>query len=737
MNDFNNFSVDVVIPVRSRDEYDVCERLLFRIGYNLPNCFKFLVVDYGSESSESLRIKEVCDDNGFVYLYVNAVNKIWNASKARNLALLYSSADYVVFEDVDLLSDVMFYHKIKLQIINLLIKKRWPFFSVPVAYLTEITSSKLDSPMEELQYDEFVTDIFDVNNSEHVEFFAPTSSLLVCNRLSALFVGGYDESFEGWGFEDSDFWVKLLRDTNIEKPREFYKLDTRPYSNQVEWRGWRALFRIFADVCAQKGIYSFHKWHPIAEHRSDFIRAKNHKIFLKNCEYYSRNAYSLIPLWNPKKKTSLFLSLNPHSFNKELFEFFSNPLLIEEKDLSISEIEYTIKKFNIEVVVFNNPFGNAKRLAIYEVFKEKNIKCFVVERGALPWSIYVDAGGFCAESKSYKDFIHHELTEERLKKTLNYINELKTTGVTLEPQSNMVGGVNLRREVFGFTKGFKILFVALQSPSDTTTNYFCGQIQSYDNFINEMMKLPLLLEGSEWKVVYKNHPLSIEHVNISGAFNVNKYHIGDILEACDSVALINSGVGVLAAAYQKTVYCFGQAFYQNSPLSYSVSHAKMLVEYLHLNKDYDEELSYKFISFLINDFYSFATWTREERSHTKEAKLSISKNIKFNTLRVWNQGKVFEKEILNSNFISLKESHLFDRYRLEEYMFRTKKPNEKDVKSIVKTEQKIEKIIKNSPLKKTAENNQLIDFGGARSKIEKLIKDPNKFFLDYFSKRIK
>lgn len=729
----DNISLDVIVPVRSRLEYNVCERILIRSEYKLPKGVNYLIVDYGSEKEESEKIRNICESNKFKYLYIDARNSLWNASKARNAALLHSEADYVLFEDVDLVSDYDFYHKIKKQIYTLLVQKKWPFFAVPVAYLSEEASLDLMSPLDEYEYDLFTTEIFDSNHSDIIDFYAPASSLLVCRRDKAIFVGGYDESFEGWGFEDSDFWVKLLRDIDIEKPKDFYNLDTRPYNNQVEWRGWRTLFRIFADVCAQKGIYSFHKWHPIAEHRSDYIRAKNHKIFLKNSINYSKNNYALTPLWNQNKETTLFLGRNPHSFNEYVFKKFDNPLLIEEKDFVVNDIDDVILKYNITNVVFNNPYGNIKRLAIYEAFRERNIKCFVVERGALPGSIYIDQGGFCAESKSYLNFVNHDFSEENYLKTVDYVNELKTKGASLEPQSGMIGSDNLKREVFGSTKGYKVLFIAFQSPSDTTTNFFCNQVGTYDNFVNQVMMLSVLLEDTEWKIIYKNHPLSLSKVEVPGAINVDKYHIGDILEACDSVALINSGVGVLAAAYGKPVYCFGQAFYQFEPLSYNVHDAKGLVKLLiNNNEQFNKELSLKFISFLINDFYSFATWTREERNHTKEAKLSISKDIKYTEIRIWDDSKVYEVFAENGRFIDLKSSHLFDRYRLEDYLSREKN---KETKSIVRSKEAVDntkKVSKNDLIKEESIGKK----GILKKKVEKLVRDPNQFFLDFFSKRV-
>ncbi|EGZ51242.1 capsular polysaccharide export protein, LipB/KpsS family [Neisseria wadsworthii] len=741
-----SFSVDVIIPVRTRKEYDLIPRLQQRSLYSIPSNVNFIIVDYGSPQEDSDLIKSICAQNNFKYIFADTSCEMWNASKARNIALLESEADYVVFEDIDLISHKDFYSWINTQIKSFLIQRNWPFFVIPVSYLTEEGSQNLTAPLTTEAYDELVSEIFNATDSDMIEFHAPASSYLVCSREHALFVGGYDDSFEGWGFEDSDFWLRLLKKSNIEKPREFYKLDTRPYSNQVQWRGWRSLFRIFADIIGQKGIYSFHKWHPIAEHRSPAVREKNHQIFLSNTARYSNEKYELPPLWNPNKKTHLFLTKNPHSYTHEVFKFFNNPLLIEENNISILFLNKLIKTYNIESVVFNNPYGNPKRQALYQALKTQGIPCYVIERGALPWSIYIDPNGFCAESNSYSENNWPTtLTEENRQKTIEYISHLRSSGSSLEPQSSLIGKDNLKRKLFGDSNNIKILFVALQSPSDTTTNFFCGNIKSYDNFINEIKKLPFLLEETEWRVVYKNHPLTVEKVKIDNAINVDDYHIGDILDACDAVALINSGVGVLAAAYQKPVYFFGQAFYECNGLNQlAVDASDLSQKLIQPSFAFDKEKSLKFISYLINDFYSFAKWDRRERNHTKLAKLSISENIRYEVVRVPNKG---EKVINNTAPINLRNSFLFDRYRLDDYIERNnaKKKVEKPAspKPVSKpqvltsppskkiNDANLDRMVRQDQLKLMSHKSTTL-----KRKLNKLVRNPKLFFADYFLKRI-
>ncbi|WP_281174505.1 galactosyltransferase-related protein [Stenoxybacter acetivorans] len=711
------------MTLRAHSEYDILSRLKLRAEYTLPDNFQFVIIDYGSQHDDAESIKRICDENGFPYHYVDSSSQIWNISKARNIGVLKSQADFIIIEDLDVFSCKDFYQKIKLQIDSLLINKNWKFFAIPVAYLSEQKSSTITALLDEPEYNDLISDIFDEFDSETIEFFAPTSSYLVCSRDLILSVGGYDESFEGWGLEDSDFALKLLTKANIEKPRDFYRLITKKYSEQVSWIGYRSLYRIFADICALKGIYGFHIWHPIRAERNDAIRKRNLSIATGNAEYYQNKKTEFIPLRDSDAESTLFLSLNPHSFNEGIFCLFKNPVYIEYSTISPDNIDGIIKEYKIKNIIFNNPYGNEQIKNLYTIFKKKGMDCYVVERGALPFSICIDKDGFCAESQSYQydNWRDINIEGEKKEKTVEYINNFKLSVNSLEPQPDQIGGNGIKKRL-NIGEKTKILFIALQSPSDTTTNYFCGKIGSYDNFINEIAKLPTILNG--WRIIYKNHPLTIDKVVIEGAVCVDKYHINDILEASDAVTLINSGVGVLSVIYNKPVYFFGQVFYACNGLNNLVYDAEDLTDQLINNPiKFDENIAIKFISFLINDFYSFATWNRKERKYTDKANLSISENIRYDIVRVWDKDKKTKKEIFidNSPIINLKQSILFDRYRLDDFIYNKNKTG--NVNSTGN--------LNSLNYRSSAKNSSSI-----RRKLLKLKNNPYLFFYDFFRKKI-
>lgn len=734
-----DFTVDIVIPIKDRSEYDVLQRLRVRDYYNMPSNFNIFVVDYGCHPDISQEIQQICTVRGYRYEYVDARYELFNLSRARNVAILKSQADYLIYEDVDLISHRDFYQWINQQIQSMLIDRNWPFLVIPVAYLSEKFSVECYAEIGDVVYDEIVSEIFNPD-SLRIDFYAAASSHIVCSRKLSKLIGGFDESFEGWGFEDSDFELRFLRKLNIEKPRDFYKLDTRPYTNQTQWSGWRTLFRIFADIMAQKGIYSFHLWHPKPEHRSDSIRKKNHEIFKQNSNRYANTKWEISPLHNVEEATDLFLNENPHFWNLSVFHFFDNPFLVHENDININMIPDLIKKYSVRSVVVNNPYGKEKRKIICDEFKKFGIPVYIVERGALPGSVYIDKGGFCAESNSYKEenWIKN-VNSDNLEKVYEYINEYKSNDMALEPQSELIGGENFRYKTLGASAiNSKILFIALQSPSDTTTNFFCGSIESYDKYIQEMQKLCYLLEGTNWKVIYKNHPLTIDKVQFESAICVDEYHINDILDACDAVSLINSGVGVLSMIYDKPVYYFGQAFYDLQGVNKQTGSAEELFhELINGGFKYDKIKALSFLSFLVNDFYSFASWERKERKHTDKAKMSISENIVFQVVRV--DGK--EIYFNNDEIINLRGSILFDRYRTEDCIFRNGKKQQSSGSnpknnSILPTDAELAVKKMTAADKLQAQNNVQKKYT-IKTKAKKLIKDPNRFFVDFLLKRAK
>lgn len=728
-----SFTLDIIIVVRSRPELDLVNRLRMRRRYSLPEGFSFVVVDDGSGAMESANLAAACEEIGARYIYVDSSEKLFNLSRGRNQGVLNSSADYVFFEDVDLFYDENFYDSLKREIELLVETGKWDFLVFPVIYLSQKATEYLERTSFERPND-FIAELADPTSPE-IDSYAPVSSLLACSRTLVRRLGGFDEAFEGWGFEDSDFVVRLLNLSPLEKPRDFWRLDTRNYSDQVQWRGWRAFFRMHGDLMAMKGLYGFHAWHPPAEHKSDATRSRNRKIFLENSARYAKQGYVNPPLVDKNKPAQLYINRNPHAWGFQQFAVFDNPIFIDEVSLEVDRVRHVVDQYKVQTLVLPNPYGTPRRLELYKAFKEAGVECVVVERGALPGSIYFDPEGFCAESSSYHASLWDKpLTEAEKSRTLVYLHELRHSGASLEPQGNMLGGAGLRQRIFRDDVDVKILFAAFQSPSDTTTNFFCGSTTNYDAFIEEIRGLAQKLR-SGWRLIYKNHPLSKEKISIENAVCVDEYHIGDLLEVSDAVCVLNSGVGVLACAYGKPVFTFGQAFYACEGLNYQVVTGDEVVAQISAGLSFDHERGLRFIKYLVDDFYSFADWTRKEKKYTDSANMSISVDIVYSVIRCRGRRPVaFPKKTP----FDIRKSILFDRYRLDDYIERKNpgafRASEKNAASDSAAKE---------PEAPPRRWNGAIGGGASngngsvwRRKMRKFLRDPKLFFADALRKRL-
>lgn len=726
-------TADIIIVVRARPDVDIAERLRMRKQYLLPEGFSFIVVDDGSDPAEARSIEAACVEIGAQYLYLDTAPMLFNLSRGRNRGILLSTADYVLFEDVDLFYEPSFYESLRREIALLLVSGKWNFLVFPVIYLSRIATEFLrDNPATHPS--DFVEEVANPS-SPMIDSYAPVSSVIACSRGLARRIGGFDESFEGWGFEDSDFVVRLLNLSPLEKPRDFWRLDTRNYSDQVQWRGWRAFFRLHGDLMAMKGLYGFHAWHQPAEHKSDATRARNRKIFLENVERYSKPGYVSQPLLDKSRKTQLYINRNPHAWGVQQFSVFDNSIFIDEVSLDVDSVKRVVEEHNVETLVLPNPYATPRRLALYRRFKELGVECVVVERGALPGSIYFDPEGFCAESSSYSPVCWDKpLDDAARSKTLSYLHDLRHSGATLEPQGNMLGGAGLRQRLFANDADVKVLFVAFQSPSDTTTNFFCGETKSYGVFMHEMKTLPQKL-GAGWRLIYKNHPLSKEKVVIDDAVCIDEYHIGDALEVADAVCVLNSGVGVLACAYGKPVFTFGQAFYACAGLNYQVTTGDEVVSQISAGLAFDHEKSLRFINYLVEDFYSFADWTRKEKKYTEAANMSISVDIVYRVIRC--RGRVPVQFTSGTGF-DIRKSILFDRYRLDDYVERN---NQSGSSTAAKTSEGGATGSAEKPRSEWLNREQSAAMSGRqqsgwRRKMRKLFRDPKLFFADAVKKRL-
>lgn len=311
--------------------------------------------------------------------------------------------------------------------------------------------------------------------------------------------------------------------------------------------------------------------------------------------------------------------------------FYPERIFLQETDsLELNAVFDFMQHFGEPAVLFTNPYGNADRLRIYQTLRLMGQKCISFERGALPDSWFFDDKGFNFSSSNYKqDRWDFPMTTGQARRTKKYIARTLKGANTLEKQGARVGARIIKDRLEVGNK--KLVFVPLQRPSDTVTRYFAGVAQSCDAFLAAIDATAEML-SDEYLFVCKRHPLEVQSPALRHAiYAPDDTHFLDLLDACDAVALINSGVGVYAMMAQKPCLVFGDAFYQHEGLNVRASclDPKHIAERLTSIGEVDAERALRFSRYLIEDFYSFGKAQVHERLEKDGSLRSITTGIDF------------------------------------------------------------------------------------------------------------
>lgn len=265
--------ISILIPIRAQSLEYCLDRLRLRDQFDL-NGISVTLTDDGSPQDVGEALQAFCADRGWQYQRLETGDAPFSLARARNAGLANATTEWVFFDDLDMVYPRHFFTGIVNEC-ALLSSSPFSFLSLPAVYLQE-TISKLIFVTGSI--DQYVPQILSrlvLENprggpgNEMIESFAPASAILLMRKKTALSIGGYDESFSGWGGEDRDFIFRLLR-ANHELPRPVDFSATRRWNlnDTHSLAGWRSLFRLHGDYLARKGIYAFHLHHPPNEWRS-------------------------------------------------------------------------------------------------------------------------------------------------------------------------------------------------------------------------------------------------------------------------------------------------------------------------------------------------------------------------------------------------------------------------------------------------------------------------------------
>lgn len=665
----NSAILTVAIGVRyTQYRKDLLARLSYCLQDSLiPTQVKFLLVDDGSDKDYASELQAFCVRKKIDYLRIDSETKPFFMGRARNFAAMHAATDYIMFMDVDLICYDGFYQQLIDEIsIQELAKDSTNFLAIGVVYLTEYGS------LQYLQHDkrtcrsQFIQYLLQ-NDNRYIEKFSTGTSAQIFNREYFLARGGNREDFIGWGYEDIELSLRAaLLNQKFPIPRRVSE-DYRNFKDIIEYRGFKSLIRLYGDLTFAKGIVLFHMWHEV-DYASDYMlsKAANRSKYELAINAFLKSRQEPEPLADLSQgRTLLFTTTHPAICNREVMSRWGEVFVEDEKDFSNVEVlARYLQANNINRVVLQNPYSNELRLAIYNYLRANNIDYYIVERGALPNSMFFDPNGFNADSSSYDEkYWNIPLSSEKQLATMRYINEERYNAEALEAQASRISRNQLRR-VLRINPGKKVLFVPLQTSSDTVIKYFCGrEVPTFEAFLHLVQEVANTLPA-DWCLVIKKHPLMKNSHDFQNVLIADDYNIKDLLELADCVLLINSGVGLISMLFDKPVLYTGEVFYAHPKLNTRVNNAYEILSCLKELMIPDMEIRTRFIAFLLHDFYSFGRFTTKVIDWSEQANMTITTAIDFYYIPNLGHTKYIKPKEASSYYRDFK-SILFDRFRFD------------------------------------------------------------------------
>ncbi|MCR6591254.1 putative glycosyl transferase [Campylobacter insulaenigrae] len=554
-------------------------------------------------------LKNFIESKGHIYIKDESQIDFFSQGKCRNLGASFANAKVITFLDVDCYISSFSLEKI----LNLIDVKNISqnineILVLPVIYLSK-EGSEFIYKQDKKMWDDIIKNDLISGKRILIKYFSLVSSTVILNRHKFLSLGGYNDTFIGHSYEDFDFLARLLFNTT-----EFEKMPRAICYDEGSWnlrgfKGFRAWFSLLGYEMSFHGVYMYHFFHE-EPNQNNYMsnRRKNHKKFYENLKNLKK--YQITPLLDKSVLNDKILLLcNDEKLilnslrdiisyigkiqsEKESY-FFDGSNFQQDKFLNF------IKDKKINAVLFLDPYGNEKRRIIYDFVRENNIKFICYDRGA-PDSWFFDINGFNYDSTSYhENNWNKNLNGKQILECQKYIDNVINGNNFLEKQG--------KRKLYFLEKKYKnsnkkVVFIPLQVENDSVVKYFTYKSFSYENFLGIINKLAEKLQNTHIFIA-KKHPLSLKiHSNQYKKiyFVDNNTNIIDLINVCDIVVTLNSGVGVYAMMMKKPCINCANAFYNFEGINYKAKDEQELEKLLNsdLKVDYNKVL--KFIWYFRN-----------------------------------------------------------------------------------------------------------------------------------------
>ncbi|GAA5124109.1 glycosyl transferase [Luteolibacter yonseiensis] len=574
--DYSSADITAVICIRSHAKNPwVLDRLAKLPGFYDP-APRFQIVDFGSQEPYSDSLRNLCEINGFDYHRVDD-DGVFSLSIARNEGAEKATTDLLYFTDIDFVStpghfgdlaryaiqhDYSIIRDIVLNIpaYHLTENRSAEFFEVPAEsrarYLAQLGALAMEGP-----------------KGEFAEFIAPYSNNFLCTRDFFMISGGYDTTFRGHGSEDFELMIRFARHTrSVELPEDLTTDCQSPVRDSFfkprPYQGFRRLGEAVSYRAEATGFKTFHLWHPtpVGDPWRD-LNDWNRNTFRESVAKYDGPPSNLAKVDHlSRERKALCVCKDPEHYGYFLpFRVLGYELSVlqDDSEQEIQRARELIDSRQVDAFMIFNPYmkSHAGFHELYQLAKERGVQVVVVERGALPSTIYY------APDVSYNDpdFLDYDaapftIDDEATGKAEEICKKIRTGAWTLE---TLDGYWETRRKYAPLEAGNKIkIFIPLQLADDLAVTKFVRAAQNYPEFeaaIRETARI-----HGDIVFVVKAHPLNRDVFSGSEPNIIvcnNQENVHAVIDTCDFTVCYNSGVGLLSLIHGKPTVTIGNAFY--------------------------------------------------------------------------------------------------------------------------------------------------------------------------------
>ncbi|RLA70013.1 MAG: hypothetical protein DRG24_07565 [Epsilonproteobacteria bacterium] len=320
----------IIIPIRAISNRNIAERLAYctHDSFLDRNKLDFIVVDDGSPLAQRREHEAICVRQGLKYHYIESQNKNVNMARARNRGVALARTEYIMFMDVDLYPYPGYYddllNEIAAQNLN---EHPDDLVMTGVIYLSEQEGVKRFFKTEPEKRRALFLDYCAQENNRFIEKVSTGTSVTLMHRERYLELGGYDENFEQWGYEDLEFNLRMMYHSDrFPLPKDFTK-EIKSFADIDVYRGWKSMYKLYGDITFQKKIVLFHIWHDI-DRSSEYARGyeRNRQRFVKKITAMAKEPRA--ELCRVSEEDSLFNQYNNDDGSLSLGDHYKNSPLI-------------------------------------------------------------------------------------------------------------------------------------------------------------------------------------------------------------------------------------------------------------------------------------------------------------------------------------------------------------------------------------------------------------------------